>query len=241
LKLMNRGYTAESYLGLIERAKRIVPGIQLAGDFIVGFPTETDEDYVRTRELVEKVRYKNCFIFKYSPRPGTVAIKRHEDDVPEEVKRHRNNDLLRVQNRISNELNRELQGEVVEVLCDGPSGWGSNAGGDREPDSVVAGKSCSSDNNVQLGASLAAGLKRKLDRHGNPFVAPRAPTVPADWVQLSGRTTHDQIVVFQGPLSLTGRIIPVRVREAHGMTIFADTLSGESTGATAECGAGKSL
>jgi tRNA-2-methylthio-N6-dimethylallyladenosine synthase len=225
LKLMNRGYTVESYLGLVERARRIVPGIQLAGDFIVGFPTETDEDYSKTRDLVEKVRYKNCFIFKYSPRPGTIAIKRHEDDVPEEAKRFRNNDLLRAQNRVSIELNRELLGQVVEVLCDGPSGWNAGSGADREPDSVVAGKSCS-DNNVQLGASLAAGLKRKWDRHGNPYVAPRPVEMQGpDWVQLAGRTTHDQVVVFQGPVSLTGSIVPVRVREAHGMTIFADTLS----------------
>ncbi len=233
LKLMNRGYTAGSYLELVERARRIVPGIQLAGDFIVGFPTETDEDYTRTRELAEKVRYKNCFIFKYSPRPGTVAIKRHEDDVPEETKRFRNNDLLRVQNRISNELNRELLGQVIDVLCDGPSGWGGNGNGaDREPDSVVAGSGACSDNNVQLGSSLAAGMKRKLDRQGNPFVMPRVAETPGDWVQLAGRTTHDQIVVFQGPAALTGRIIPVRVREAHGMTIFADTLSAETTTAS---------
>jgi len=156
--------------------------------------------------------------------------------VPEEVKRFRNNDLLRVQNRVSNELNRELLGETVEVLCDGPSGWGSSSGGDREPDSVIAGKSCSSDNNVQLGASLAAGLKRKTDRQGNPFVMPQERAgMPGDWVQLSGRTTHDQIVVFQGPLSLTGRIIPVRVREAHGMTIFADTLSPKSAAGSEVC------
>jgi len=110
LKMMNRGYTRESYLELLERARRIVPGIQLAGDFIVGFPTETDEDYALTRSLVEEARYKNCFIFKYSPRPGTIAIKRFEDDIPEEVKRFRNNDLLRLQNRVSNALNRELLG-----------------------------------------------------------------------------------------------------------------------------------
>ena len=123
LKMMNRGYTVESYLELLERTRRIVPNVQLAGDIIVGFPTENDEDYQATRELVEKARYKNCFIFKYSPRPGTIAIKRFEDDVPEEIKRWRNNDLLRLQNRVSMELNQQLIGEEVEILCEGASGW----------------------------------------------------------------------------------------------------------------------
>lgn len=232
LKLMNRGYTRASYMELVERARRIVPGIQLAGDFIVGFPTETDEDYALTRQVTEAARYKNTFIFKYSPRPGTVGIKRFSDDVPEDVKRFRNNDLLRLQTRISNELNRELLGQVVGVLCGGPSGWGgTNTQGQCEPDSVVAG---SARNAVQLGPALAAGVQRarttatvspagRMDRHGQPFVVPR-PAVrhSPDWVQLTGRTTFDQVVVFEGPLSLTGRIVPVRVREAHGMTIFAD-------------------
>jgi tRNA-2-methylthio-N6-dimethylallyladenosine synthase len=230
LKLMNRGYTAEGYLGLIERAKRIVPAIQLAGDFIVGFPTETDEDYAKTRELVEKVRYKNCFIFKYSPRPGTIAIKRHVDDVPDEVKRFRNNDLLRVQNRISNELNRELVGQTVTVLCEGPSGW--TGGGDGE--SVVAGSAAPV---VELGPRLASALKvvgegngqgngPRLDRQGNPYRAVAAVEAPAGWVQMAGRTTHDQLVVFPGATELAGRLVEVKIREAHGMTIFGEVGGG---------------
>lgn len=230
LKMMNRGYTRETYLDLLARARTIVPGIQLAGDFIVGFPTETEDDYAQSRSLVEMARYKNCFIFKYSPRPGTVANKRFADDVPEDVKRFRNNDLLRLQNAISNSLNRELLGQTVAVLCDGPSGWGNHQDNAAEnmgnsavaSDSVVAGHARA--NSVELGATLAAGLQRRtgLDRHGKPFVPPQKDLHPADWVQLSGRTTFDQIVVFQGPESLTGRILPVRVREAHGLTIFGE-------------------
>ena len=233
LKLMNRGYTVEAYLELIERARRIVPGIQLAGDFIVGFPTESDEDYAATRELVQKARYKNCFIFKYSPRPGTVAIKRFADDVSNDVKRFRNSDLLRVQNRISNELNRELLGQVVEVLCEGPSGWRAS-----ERESFVAGEitdlcnESQHSHGVELGATLAAGLRRSgLDRHGRPYVAPKRSPVPAEWVQLTGRTAHDQVVVFEGPLEYAGRLLQVHVREAHGMTIFAD-LAGHNAAAS---------
>jgi len=226
---MNRGYTRASYMELVHRARSVVPGVQLAGDFIVGFPTETDEDYALTRQVVEETRYKNSFIFKYSPRPGTVGIKRFSDDVSEDVKRFRNNDLLRLQNKISNDLNRELLGQVVDVLCGGPSGWaGTNTHGGEEPDSRVAG---SGGGPVQLGPALAAGLRRKddaassgrLDRHGQPFVEPKKSASPQpDWVQLAGRTSFDQVVVFEGSPDLTGQIVPVRVREAYGMTIFAD-------------------
>jgi tRNA-2-methylthio-N6-dimethylallyladenosine synthase len=185
--------------------------------------------------LVEKARYKNCFVFKYSPRPGTVAIKRFADDVPEEVKRFRNNDLLRLQNRITHELNRELLaggeetgagGRLLEVLCEGPSGWG---GGPKEAESVVAGvgHNCGEEkggkSSVELGGTLLAGLRqRAVDRHGSPYIAPKTRYREAGWVQLSGRTTHDQVVVFDGPAMLAGRIIAVRAREAHGMTIFGE-------------------
>jgi tRNA-2-methylthio-N6-dimethylallyladenosine synthase len=231
LKMMNRGYTAESYLELLDRARRIVTrdgGIQFAGDFIVGFPTETDEDYAATRSLVEKARYKNAFIFKYSPRPGTIAIKRHEDDVPEETKRFRNNDLLRLQNNISTELNRELIGQTVDVLCEGPSGWN---GGDSE--SVIAGTkqtvaACGTNGGgVELGATLAAALNPRRDRHGQIYKKPVTQAIPGD-IQLTGRTTHDQIVVFHGSPNLAGQILPVKVRDARGLTIFADRIESES-------------
>src|SRR5208282_205167 len=73
LKLMNRGYTAGQYRDFIDRARAIIPDVALASDFIVGFPTETDEDFARTVELTKYCRFKNSFIFKYSPRPGTTA------------------------------------------------------------------------------------------------------------------------------------------------------------------------
>jgi tRNA-2-methylthio-N6-dimethylallyladenosine synthase len=92
--MMNRGYTAQQYLHFIDRARGYMPDISLASDAIVGFPTETDEDFQKTVELTRYCRFKNSFIFKYSPRPGTIAIDRHADDVPEDVKRRRNNELL---------------------------------------------------------------------------------------------------------------------------------------------------
>jgi tRNA-2-methylthio-N6-dimethylallyladenosine synthase len=121
LRAMNRHYTAGKYLELLDRAKAAVPGIAVAGDFIVGFPGETEEDFHATVELVKKARYKNCFIFKYSPRPDTAADKRLKDDVPAEVKKRRNMELLAVQEQISDELSRNYLDKEVKVLVEGPS------------------------------------------------------------------------------------------------------------------------
>jgi len=121
LKAMNRNYTAGKYLELINKAKEIVPGIAVSGDFMVGFPGETEEDFEETVSFVQSARYKNCFVFKYSPRPGTTAEKRLQDTVPEEVKKKRNIKLLAVQEKISEELSKEFLGKEVKVLVEGLS------------------------------------------------------------------------------------------------------------------------
>jgi len=121
LRAMNRHYTAEHYLELIERARGVVPDIAVAGDFIVGFPGETQEDFEATVDLVRKARYKNSYIFKYSPRPGTTAQKRLADTVPDDIKQQRNVELLAVQDRISAELNQAFVSQQVTVLVEGPS------------------------------------------------------------------------------------------------------------------------
>ncbi len=121
LKAMNRHYTAAHYLELIDKARMMVPDIAVAGDFIVGFPGETEDDFQATVDLTRQARYKNCFVFKYSPRPGTTADKRLADTVPEEVKQRRDAELLAVQERISDELNQAFLGRQVAVLVEGPS------------------------------------------------------------------------------------------------------------------------
>jgi len=121
LKAMNRNYTASKYLELIDKAREIVPGIAISGDFMVGFPGETEEDFEKTASLVQNARYKNCFVFKYSARPGTAAEKRLQDTVPEEVKKRRNIKLLAVQEKISDELAKEFLGKEVKVLVEGLS------------------------------------------------------------------------------------------------------------------------
>jgi len=121
LRAMNRRYSVEEYLELIERARDLVPGITVAGDFIVGFPGETDRDFQATAELMKKVRFKNCFIFKYSPRPGTTAETRLPDDIPLEVKKSRNWELLALQNEIAFEDSQRFIGQNVEILVEGYS------------------------------------------------------------------------------------------------------------------------
>jgi tRNA-2-methylthio-N6-dimethylallyladenosine synthase len=99
LKLMNRGYTKDEYLRLINDYKQIAGGT-LSTDVIVGFPTETEDDFYHTRDVLERVRFRYAYIFKYSPRPNTEAAKL-EDSVPQEVKARRHKELLELQKEIS--------------------------------------------------------------------------------------------------------------------------------------------
>ena len=121
LQRMKRGYTVEEYREMLAAIRETIPEAAVTSDFIVGFCGETEEDFAATVRLVEEARFKNSFIFKYSPRPGTKADELWPDDVPEEVKRRRNNELLAIQNRIGEEENRRFIGRIVEVLVEGPS------------------------------------------------------------------------------------------------------------------------
>ncbi len=120
LKAMRRGYTVDRYLEICDTLRSQVAGIELASDWIVGFPGETAEDFDKTVALMERVRFQNSFIFKYSPRPGTDAASL-ADDVPEEEKKRRNQVLLDTQERISVDLNRRRIGQKLEILVEGPS------------------------------------------------------------------------------------------------------------------------
>ena len=121
LRRMKRGYTVEEYRGMHERIRTWMPETAVTSDFIVGFSGETDEDYEQTVELVRECRFKNSFIFKYSERPGTKGAELYADDVPEEVKRRRNNHLLALQNEIAEADNQRFLGRDVEVLVEGLS------------------------------------------------------------------------------------------------------------------------
>jgi tRNA-2-methylthio-N6-dimethylallyladenosine synthase len=121
LKRMKRLYTVEYYRDMLARCRERVPGVAISSDFIVGFCGESEESFQRTCDLVRTAGFKNSFIFKYSPRPGTKADELHPDDVSEEVKKRRNNDLLAIQNAVSLADHRSRVGQTVAVLVEGPS------------------------------------------------------------------------------------------------------------------------
>src|SRR5881394_138971 len=120
LKAMHRAYTAEKYVDLVRRIRYAREGIAITTDIIVGFPGETEEDYNRTRDLVEEIEFDNAFVFRYSPRRDTPAAKIPEQ-VEESVKEERNHDLLRIVNESARRAGERLIGRAVEILCEGPS------------------------------------------------------------------------------------------------------------------------
>ncbi|MCS6975497.1 MAG: tRNA (N6-isopentenyl adenosine(37)-C2)-methylthiotransferase MiaB [Gemmatales bacterium] len=174
LKRMKRLYTVEYYRDMLARCRERIPGVAISSDFIVGFCGETEASFQRTCDLVAEAGFKNSFIFKYSPRPGTKADELYPDDVPEEVKRRRNNDLLAIQNRVSLREHRTWIGRTVEVLVEGPS---------------------------------------KKFGHASDS---------SEFPQLTGRTDTDHIAVFDGPLSLIGRFVQLRIVDASAFTLFGE-------------------
>ncbi|MEM9084098.1 MAG: hypothetical protein AAGB34_10925, partial [Planctomycetota bacterium] len=190
----------------VDRARRFLhqPEIgrplMIAGDFIVGFPGETDADYECTRDLLERVRFKNNFIFQYSPRPGTTAYKRIPDDVPDDVKRWRCNDLLALQSQHSNEISHQQIGSTLSVFVEGLSKRERKRA--PKPANAVA-------------LTLAGRTMNDV-----PMVAATSAKRP----QLSGRTDGDLIVCFdcpegKAPDDLVGSIVNVRITDAHQLTL----------------------
>lgn len=121
LKLMNRKYTREQYLERVEAIRRIIPGCGLSTDLFVGYHDETQEDHAETLSLVRECQFDSAFMFKYSERPGTYAAKHLPDNVPEEVKIERLNELISLQTEVSAEQNRKDIGKTFEVLVEGYS------------------------------------------------------------------------------------------------------------------------
>ncbi len=120
LSRMRRGYTREQYLSAVQRLREAVPTIAITTDVIVGFPGETEEDFQATRTLMEEAKFDNAFIFKYSPRPGTVSAT-WDDDISEDEKARRNQVLLGDQDLRGTMMNQALVGTTQEVLAEGPS------------------------------------------------------------------------------------------------------------------------
>jgi len=183
LARMKRGYTVEDYREMMGRIRQTVPQAAVTSDFIVGFCGETEQDFQQTYDLVAECRFKNSFIFKYSERPGTKGAELYPDDIPYEVKNRRNNDLLELQNRISEQDSQRLLGERVEVLVEGPS--------DR--------------------------ARHRSEDHG-------------DIIQLTGRTSDDRIVVFDGNPRLVGELVPIAIYDLSPHTLFGAVVTEHTAG-----------
>lgn len=121
LKLMNRKYTREWYLERVDAIRRIIPDCGLTTDIFVGYHSETEEDHQMSLSLMRECRYDSAFMFKYSERPGTYASKHLPDDVPEDVKVRRLNEMIELQNELSAESYRNDIGKVFEILVEGTS------------------------------------------------------------------------------------------------------------------------
>ncbi len=238
LAMMNRGYTIEEYDELLDRARQylhqpeIGRPLMLSGDIIVGFPTETDDDFQATVSLLKRARYKNCFIFKYSPRPGTVAYDKIPDDVPDAIKRQRNNALLAVQAEVSDAIAREQVGKEYDILIEGPSKQqrkreGLSHGDIRKTSGAIAltigGKSVD---------AARSGAVAELETDDEPGLA--APSSGADTtMQLAGRTDGDLIVFVDArkheQASLIGQVVRVRVVSAEGLSLRGELINPMAT------------
>ncbi|MBI1902178.1 MAG: tRNA (N6-isopentenyl adenosine(37)-C2)-methylthiotransferase MiaB [Planctomycetia bacterium] len=209
LQRMKRGYTVEEYREMLVRIRATIPDAAVTSDFIVGFCGETEDDFQQSVRLVEESRFKNSFIFKYSPRDGTKAFDRFADDVPDDAKRRRNNELLAVQSRISAEDNRPFVGCDLEILVEGPSKKAQKRGEGHSanPD---GGRSEGGQRDGHLDGGQAGGGQpddRQLEDGG-------------DVLQLTGRTMCDRIVVFVGNRRQIGQLVPVRIYDASPFTLF---------------------
>jgi tRNA-2-methylthio-N6-dimethylallyladenosine synthase len=120
LGMMRRGYTSDDYRRSVDLLRAGVKGLALTTDIIVGFPTETAEDFEMTRRFMDEIGFDNSFIFKYSPRPDTPALEWRDDVMPDE-KMRRNKELLLLQDRMSLEINTRIIGQKVDVLAEGAS------------------------------------------------------------------------------------------------------------------------
>lgn len=119
LKMMRRGYTVEQYCQLITEIRRRIPGVALSTDVIVGFPGESEPQFQQTLNLLSELRFDTVHVACYSPRPGTIAAREYEDNVPSAEKKRRLNIIEQLQEKVATEINAEVLGKAVEVLVEG--------------------------------------------------------------------------------------------------------------------------
>jgi tRNA-2-methylthio-N6-dimethylallyladenosine synthase len=118
---MNRTYTREWYMAKVDRIRELIPECGISSDIIAGFCTETEEDHMDTLHVMDYSKYDMSYMFFYSERPGTLAARRYEDDIPEDIKKRRLQEIVEVQNRLSLESNKKDIGKIFKVLIEGNS------------------------------------------------------------------------------------------------------------------------
>ena len=214
LKRMKRGYTIEQYREMMARIRETVPDCAVSSDFIVGFCGETEESFQKSMDIVREYRFKNSFIFKYSPRPGTKADDLFPDDIPEEVKRRRNNELLALQNEISEEDNVARIGRDFQVLVEGLSKAAQKEQNREGSAESTIGGTASTDGPVTTTAGSS-----------NPLEVIDAPQ--DEHPQLVGRTTCDRIVVFDGNPRLVGSLTDVHIYDCTPTTLLGAIVTRE--------------
>ncbi len=195
LKMMNRGYTRQVYLELIERARSRMPDLAIVGDMIVGYPTETEADFELSLSLLREVRYKTAYVFKYSPRPNTVADKLHKDDVDDATKRDRNQRMLALQQEIALTHHQAMIGKTLEVFVEGAA----------KVDPQEQDKAPRDDDGTVLYPLGRKPRQARLDGSA----------------RLMGRTRGDHIVAFDGPATLVGSLVDVTVTKATPLSLSA--------------------
>ncbi len=249
LKRMKRGYTVGDYREMFGRLMETLPDASVTSDFIVGFSGETDADFQQSMDLVRECRFKNNFIFKYSERPGTKGAEVLPDDIPEAVKRERNNLLFALTNEICEEEMDKFLGRQVEILVEGPSKtairdgatpakWlgngglnnGGHAHGVSQESAAKAtllpmlnqggcGDSCSSE-------SSTATLEHDHHHdHNDPGVNHIHVEGDQHQLQLMGRTVCDRIVVFDGNPRLVGQFAQIAIYDANAHTMFGNIVT----------------
>ncbi len=214
LARMKRGYTTADYARMMDRIRSIVPDCAVSSDFIVGFCGESEASFQKSMDAVREYRFKNSFIFKYSPRRGTKAFDLYADDIPEDIKKRRNNELLDLQNIISEEDNAALIGQTVQVLVEGPSKWTVKG---LTPDTThtlpgwhdgVIRDQGSGDRDRGAGTSQP------------PIANSHQPTS-----QLVGRTKCDRIVVFDGNPRLAGTLADITLHDCTQTTLIGSIVT----------------
>ncbi len=218
LARMKRGYTTADYAEMMDRIRMIVPDCAVSSDFIVGFCGESEESFQKSMDSIRQYRFKNSFIFKYSPRRGTKAFDLYEDDIPEDVKKRRNNDLLDLQNEISEADNETFLGRAVEVLVEGPSKWTMKG---HVPD-VTQSLPGWHDGASQADGSAVVQLSGDSQSQSD---SSDIGAVGLGTTQLVGRTKCDRIVVFDGNPRLAGTLANITIQDCTQTTLIGSIVT----------------